>query len=163
MGVLKSLRLMSKVARTKSGGQKVSSAHSEIIAVAAAVHEGWVSPNGLPGLLHSQFEKRVRELLRNNNVGFVKPKSTTRARTHVNHLIREELARAWAQVIGPLYAERPSFNPVRSLKIRAISRWVKTSIENPDSELNRRLISLGYEHLPELNRTQDWWEDRLRE
>jgi hypothetical protein len=157
---LKSLRLMSKKA-LRDGNANTSSSHTEMIAVAAAVHEGIVGSEGLPGLLHNRFERRIKRLLDSNFVGQVRPKKSILSRNHTNQSIHKELGRAWAEVIGPLYVQQTGFTISTHLNTKAVIAWVMHSIEDPASELNRRLYRFGYEHLPELSRSFRWWRDNL--
>lgn len=158
---IRSMRLLSNKARTRTGKPKVSSAHSQETALAVAVHLGLLSSEGLPGLIHYALRNRLKSLLRSNHIGWVRPKKSTLEGNHLNRMVRQELDRAWAEVIGPLYAQRPGFSAKRDLKKRAVARWVKASIEDPGSLLNQKLKALGYRELPELKRGLDWWEDRL--
>lgn len=156
-------QLLSKTGRTKTGRPKVASANGTPSALAAAVLLGLSPSDGIHGLLPRIYGGQIKRLLKNNYFGLVKRKTSTLQKGHANQRLRDELYKAWSGVIGPLYVEQPTFNPKAPLQPRKIARWVKASIENPGSELNRRLKNRGYEQLPELIRTQRWWEDRLRE
>jgi hypothetical protein len=157
---LKSLRLMSKKA-LRDGNANTSSSHTEMIAVAAAVHEGIVGSQGLPGLLHNRFQRRVKRLLDSNFVGQVRPKKSILSGDHMNQSIHKELGRAWAEVIGPLYVQQTGFTISTHLNTEAVITWIMRSIKNPTSELNRRLYRFEYKYLQELDRSFRWWRDNL--
>ena len=157
---LKSLRLMSKKS-LRDGKPNTSSSHTEMITVAAAVHEGIVGSEGLPGLLHCRFERRVKRLLDSNYIGQVKPKKSTLSGDHINRSIDKELGRAWAEVIGPLYVQHTGFTIRTRLNTKSVITWIMRSIANPESELNRCLNQYGYKYLQRFDRSFRWWSDAL--
>lgn len=156
------LRLVSKKTNKRTGRRHVSSSSDGIVDYAAAVIVGAMPAEGLASIIPDEYHRRAKRLLKKNEVSRVAAKKMPR-HAQLRGSIRRDLEAAFPQVIGQVYAaERASaLSTKRFLSSKTVVHWIRDSLANPNSRLNRALESAGYHDLVGLERSERWWLDAL--
>ena len=155
-------RLVSKKKNKRTGRQHVSSSSDGIVDYAAAAISGKMPLVGLPAVLPEKYNRRAKRLLRNNEVVEIAAKRSLRS-DQQRSKIHRDLKRAFPRIIGQVYKDENEhkLRPKVFLSTKTIIPWIKSSIETPNSRLNRLLLKAGYDDLVELKRSYRWWLDAL--
>lgn len=155
-------RLVSKKKNKRTGRQHVSSSSDGIVDYAAAVISGKMPLVGLPAVLPEKYSRRAKRLLLNNEVMEIAAKRTPRG-DQQRSKIHRDLKRAFPLVIGHVYKEenKNKLSAASLLSTKTRIPWIKSSLETPNSRLNRELSQAGYDDLVELKRSSRWWLDAL--
>jgi hypothetical protein len=156
------LRLVSKKTNQRTGRRHVSSSSDGIVDYAAAVIVGTMPAEGLASIIPSEYHQRAKRLLKKNEVALVAAKTKPR-HAQLRGKIQKDLKAAFPEIIGQVYKveHKNLLSKEKLFKSKVIIPWIRDSLANPDSHLNRALRSSGYYDLVGLERSARWWLDAL--